>query len=190
MLLGATPVNHCTNGRAVWRFRSRRWAAYPPSTRTFWENACARMRATGDAYRRPVPLRGNLDVLHLTRRSRDRQAARAKALDVKDDCLAYRCFDFSNCGARRDTARKVWHICRVVALGPLNDHGVAHGTSLETNLLQGAVQRTGCARLRYATYASGTRISTDSNGTDTLPSSKRSTRPSSPRRDTSVWTFE
>src|SRR5690606_40780141 len=99
------------------------------------------MRATGDAYRCTVLLRGNLDVLHLTRRGRDRQAVRAKAFDVKDDCFAYRCFDFSNCGARRNTARKVRHICRVVALGPFNDHGVAHGTSLETSLLQDAVQR-------------------------------------------------
>lgn len=99
------------------------------------------MRATGDAYRCTVPLRGNLDVLHLTRRGRDRQAVRAKAVDVKDDCFAYRCFDFSNCGARRNTAGKVWHICRVVAFGPFNDHGVAHRTSLETSLLQDAVQR-------------------------------------------------
>lgn len=42
----------------------------------------------------------------------------------------------------------------------------------------------------YAVWASGTRISTDSNGTDTLPSSDRSIRPSSSRRPTSVCTFE
>lgn len=81
-------------------------------------------RATGDAYRYTVPLRGNLDVRHLTRRGRHGRTVREKA------------------------------------------------------------------RSRYATCASGTRISTDSNGTDTLPSSERSTRPSSSRRDTSVWTFE
>ena len=33
-------------------------------------------------------------------------------------------------------------------------------------------------------------ISTDSKGTETVPSSSRSTKPSSSRRDTSVWTFE
>ncbi len=82
-----------------------------------------------------VPFRWNLDVRHLTRRGRHRQTVRAKALDVKDDCMPG-------------------------------------------------------ARSRYATCASGTRISTDSNGTDTLPSSERTTRPSSSRRDTSVWTFE
>lgn len=124
MLLGARPLNHCTNGRAVWRFRSLLWAVYAPSTSAFWDNKRACMRATGDAYRYTVPLRGNLDVRRLTRRGRHGRTVREKA------------------------------------------------------------------RSRYATCASGTRISTDSNGTDTLPSSERSTRPSSSRRDTSVWTFE
>ena len=90
-----------------------------------------------------VPLRGNLDILHLTRRRRNRQTVLAKALDVKDDCVAYLCFDFSDCGARRNAAGKVWHVCRIVASGLFNDNGVAHKPSPETSLLQDAVQRTG-----------------------------------------------
>ena len=88
-----------------------------------------------------VPLRGNLDVLHLTRRGRNRQTVLAKALDVKDDCFAYLCFDFSNCDARGNAAGKVWHVCRVVAFGPFNDNGVAHKPSPETSLLQDATRR-------------------------------------------------
>ena len=82
-------------------------------------------RASGGSHG-TVPLRGDLDVLHLTRRIRNRQAVLAKTLDVKDDCQAYLGFDFSNCSARGNATGKVWHVCRVVAFRLFNDNGVAH----------------------------------------------------------------
>lgn len=45
-------------------------------------------------------------------------------------------------------------------------------------------------RRYYATWASGSRISTDSKGTETEPSSDRSTKPSSSSREMSVCTLE
>lgn len=87
--------------------------------------------------------RGNFDVLHLTRRSRNRQTVLAKTFDMKDNGLANLCFNFRDCGACGNTTGKVRHICRVVALGLLNNDCVAHTTSLQTSLLQDAVQRAG-----------------------------------------------
>ena len=100
-----------------------------------------------------MSLRGNFDVLHLTRRRRNRQTVLAKAFDVKDNGFAYFCFNFRNCGACGNTTRKVRHICRVVALGLLNNDCVAHMISLQASLLQDAVQRTG--RKIVARFARG-----------------------------------
>jgi hypothetical protein len=45
-------------------------------------------------------------------------------------------------------------------------------------------------QLHYATWAKVNKISTDSKGTETTPSSDFSISPSSSRRDTSACTFE
>lgn len=90
-----------------------------------------------------MPLRVNFDIIHLTRRRRNRQTVLAKAFDVKDNGFANFCFNLSDCGACGNATGKVRHIGRVVALGLLNNDGVAHTTSLQTSLLQDAVQRTG-----------------------------------------------
>lgn len=90
-----------------------------------------------------MTLRVNFDVLHLTRRRRNGQTVLAKTFDVKDNGFANLCFNLSDCGACGNATGKVRHIGRVVALRLLNNDCVAHTTSLQTSLLQDAVQRTG-----------------------------------------------